>query len=89
MIGKIRNKNKSLEVINKIDFYGVDISVNYLNIAEEKGINVSLSMLEKLTFQKNIFDLIIYTDVLEHVLDSNISVNNLRNCLKKGGIFDY
>ena len=60
--------------------YGVEVSEYAREIAIQKGINF------KVPAKKNFFDLIVCTDVLEHVLDLNDSIKKILTVLKKGGI---
>ena len=75
-----------LERINEVNKFGVDISLEYLKISKEKGIDVCASMLEDLPYYDEFFDIIISTDVLEHVLDLNAVLFELKRILKRGGI---
>ncbi len=81
LIEKIKLSVKDIQ----IEFYGVDISLNCLTIAREKGINVALAKIEDLPYQENYFDIVICTDVLEHVIDLNSSINKMLGCLKQEG----
>lgn len=69
------------------DRYGLDIAPGYLNHAKKRGIEVCLSKIENMPYKENYFDLITCTDVLEHVLDLNLSINKIISCLKIGGFF--
>ncbi len=64
---------------------GVDISLEYLKIAEQRGLEVELSPVEKMPFHEGTFDLVTATDILEHVLDLNRAVKELLRVLKPGG----
>ncbi len=66
--------------------YGMDISMGYLKISKSKGTNVCLSAIEDMPYQENAFDLVICTDVLEHVLDLNLACNKLFSVLKENGM---
>lgn len=70
----------------EIEKHGVDISISYLEQAKQKGINVILSKIEELPYPDNYFDVIVTTDVLEHVLDLNKCVNQIQRVLKPEGI---
>lgn len=63
--------------------YGMDISNSYLLIAKDKGINVCFSLIEDCPYKTDFFDIIICTDVLEHVLDLNLAITNMLRVLKK------
>jgi SAM-dependent methyltransferase len=65
--------------------YGVDINLRYLKESSSKGIKASLAKIEELPYKDEYFDIIVCTDVLEHVLDINLAVRNILRTLKKGG----
>lgn len=69
----------------KVEKYGVDISNAYLVEAKDKGINVCLSKIEELPYFDNTFDVIVTTDVLEHVFDLNQCVKEIKRVLKPNG----
>ncbi len=83
LLEKLINK---VETSYELNLYGLDISLEYLKKAKEKGINVVLSKVEDIPFKKDFFDIIICTDVLEHVLDLNIAIKNILYTLSSGGI---
>lgn len=66
--------------------YGVDISLGYLEIARTKGIAVGYALMEELPFKPATFDLVVCTDVLEHVIDLNRCCANILNVLRPGGV---
>ena len=68
------------------DHWGTDISEDYLAIARERGLNVARARIEKTPFVREFFDLVVATDVLEHVLDLNRAVRELLRVLRPGGI---
>lgn len=76
---------KKIDGHNKIELYGMDISIGYLKEARKKGINVALSKIEDMPYSENFFDIIICTDVLEHVFDLNLAIKKILNVLKPGG----
>jgi 2-polyprenyl-3-methyl-5-hydroxy-6-metoxy-1,4-benzoquinol methylase len=65
--------------------YGVDISFGYLNVAKSFGIECSFAFAEDLPYVNEAFDLVIATDVLEHVLDLQKVSQELFRVLKPGG----
>lgn len=69
----------------ELDRYGMDISMKYLNIASKNGIKVCLSLIEDMPYSKNYFDIVICTDVLEHVIDLNLALKNILSVLKPEG----
>jgi ubiquinone/menaquinone biosynthesis C-methylase UbiE len=66
--------------------HGVDISKPYLDVARERGLDVTRCTIEKMPFPARTFDLVTATDILEHVLDLNAAVRELLRVLKRGGI---
>lgn len=66
--------------------YGMDISHEYLKHAKLKGIEVCLSRVEDMPYEDEYFDMVICTDVLEHVLDINLAVDKILSTLKAGGV---
>lgn len=65
--------------------YGVDISLKYLSTIQD-DIHLACAKLEDLPYKTCFFDGIICTDVLEHVLDLNKVIKELKRILKKDGI---
>jgi len=66
--------------------YGVDMSKDYVEVAHERGLKVYEARIEKMPFIRNVFDVVVCTDVLEHVLDLNAAVKELLRVLKPGGV---
>lgn len=75
ILSKLLNKKK----------YGVDISLNYLKNTRD-DIIACCADLEDLPYVDNFFDLIICTDVLEHVLHLDQVIHEISRVLKKNGI---
>ena len=65
--------------------YGIDISLDYLKIARKSGIQVFFSKIEDMPFKDSSFDLIVTTDVFEHVLDLDHCTREVLRVLKPGG----
>lgn len=72
---------------HKGDLYGVDTSAYALKLCNAKG-NFKLKRMnaEKLSFPENFFDVIIMSDIIEHVDDDIKVIENCRRILKTGGI---
>ncbi|MGF1530277.1 MAG: class I SAM-dependent methyltransferase [Puniceicoccaceae bacterium] len=66
--------------------YGLDVSHEYLLLAQKQGIEVCLARIEDFPYPPNIFDLVVCTDVLEHVLDLNLALERILFGLKSNGI---
>lgn len=75
-----------LSKVNKqVNKFGVDIDIEQLSRVD-KSINVCLSKVEELPYEDEYFDVIVCTDVLEHVIDLNLAIKNIIRCLKPEGI---
>src|SRR4030095_9320664 len=70
----------------KLEKYGMDISLEYLELARKNDINVCYSLVEDMPYKEETFDLVVATDVLEHVLDLNLSLRKMLAVLKPGGV---
>lgn len=66
--------------------FGMDISMGYLQRARAEGIDVCLSLIEDMPYRDGFFDVVVTTDVLEHVLDLNQAFDKILRVLKPGGI---
>lgn len=75
-----------LQKYDNLKKFGIDISKTYLKYAKTKGIDVSLSLVEDMPFKDHLFDIVVCTDVLEHVADLNSSVKQIKRVVKTGGI---
>jgi len=66
--------------------YGVDISKKAINLCGKKGLNkVFMRDATKTGFKKNEFDIIIASDVLEHIKRGKSALNEWKRILGKGG----
>lgn len=75
-----------LEMLPDYERYGMDIALPYLVHSEKKGIKVCMAAIEDMPYRKKFFDLVVCTDVLEHVLDLNLAITNMLSVLKAGGV---
>lgn len=66
--------------------FGCDISRDYLHIAAQRGIFTTECYAEEMPFPARSFDLVLSTDVLEHVLDLNAAVSEMLRVLCGGGV---
>lgn len=65
--------------------HGVDVSLDYLRRLTSSKIKVALANLEDLPYKEGLFDALVCTDVLEHVLDLYRAGLEIRRVLKPGG----
>jgi SAM-dependent methyltransferase len=77
---------KILQNFKKLNRFGLDISLPYLRQVKLAGIDVCLAKIEDMPYRDNFFDLIVCTDVLEHVVDLNLAIKNILSVLKPDGI---
>jgi 2-polyprenyl-3-methyl-5-hydroxy-6-metoxy-1,4-benzoquinol methylase len=66
--------------------YGMDITTQYLAHARANGIEVCYARIEDMPYREDVFDVVTCTDVLEHVLDINLSVEKIMTVLRPGGL---
>lgn len=74
-----------LELFPDLERSGIDISVDYLKLAQAKGIAPFLAKAEDMPFHDAMFDAVACTDVLEHVIDLNATLREIHRVLKPGG----
>ena len=77
---------KKLEKDGYKNIYGIDISTKAIELAQMRGVkNVAVMDGTNPTFEPQSFDLIIASDVLEHIEDASNALKNWYNILKPGG----
>jgi SAM-dependent methyltransferase len=67
--------------------YGIDISPTSVKRAREKNIDAQVIDVEtqKMPFERNYFDLLVCTELLEHLFDPSLLLSEIKRVLKKGG----
>ena len=75
-----------LDNFKHLNRFGLDISWGYIQHAKEKGVEVCLSRIEEIPYKNNYFDMLVSTDVLEHVLDLNLALREMMSVVKDDGI---
>jgi ubiquinone/menaquinone biosynthesis C-methylase UbiE len=68
------------------DLHGCDFNADYLEVAAERGVKTTLCDLEAMPYPDDAFVLVVTTDVLEHVLDLNKVIAEMKRVLKPGGV---
>jgi len=66
--------------------HGMDISRGYLKASQAAGIDVCYSRIEDMPYKSGTFDVIVCTDVLEHVLDLHLCCERMLSVLKDTGV---
>lgn len=76
-----------LSLLKNCEKIGVDIAEAYIKIAKRRGLNVFFHDIE-LPFDQHMgkFDIIIISDVLEHVLNPQRVLENIKKVLKRDGL---
>ncbi len=73
-----------LEKFPELERYGMDASLKMAVEARKKGIDTCCSMVEDIPYKKDFFDIVVCTDVLEHVLDLNLACSKILSVMKPG-----
>ena len=73
------------DLLLRIPGVGVEIAEPYLEVSRERGLEVQQGRIEDLPFEDEDFDVVICTDVLEHVVNIHAAVEELLRVLKDGG----
>ena len=69
--------------------FGIDVSKYAISVAKKRLSSATLkirSAEEKLPFEEDFFDMILFNDVLEHLENPKIALENIYKVLKKDGI---
>lgn len=70
--------------------FAVDPLVDFFKkrkLLKHSGVKMQKAVGESLPYTSNYFDIILLINVLDHVQDPQKVINEVRRCLKKGGIF--
>lgn len=65
--------------------HGIDVSVDYLKRLKSTNIELAMANLEDLPYHDALFDAVVCTDVLEHVLDLHKALAEIHRVLRPGG----
>lgn len=71
--------------LDELERYGIDIGWPNLRAASARGIECSFAKADDLPFVDAVFDVVVLTDVLEHVVDLNATLSEARRVLKPDG----
>lgn len=79
-LSKVRERKREL--------YGADITPVAVESAKEKvgGVNFSLQNLKNLNYEDGFFNVVICTEVIEHITDYHEAIKELKRVLKRGGL---
>ena len=75
-----------LQQCKEFECYGLDISLNYLReAAKETSAELCMSKVEDMPYFSDTFDVVVCTDVLEHVFDLHTTLKQIFRVLKPNG----
>ena len=77
---------KFLKRLNSDNAYGIDVSLNYLRQAISSNAELAKGRVEDTPYDDAVFDVVVCTDVLEHVLHLDAAVSELVRITKNGGL---
>ncbi len=66
--------------------YGIDISKDAINLCRKMNLNASLESAESTGFENEKFDVVICSDVLEHIKDQQKALKEWKRILKPSGV---
>lgn len=75
-----------LKEAKKCECYGLDISAYAIHELERKGIPGKLASLPRIPFPSQHFDVVIATEIFEHLYRLKKTLNSIRRTLKKDGV---
>jgi SAM-dependent methyltransferase len=70
----------------QLERHGMDLSADYLAHAQDRGLRVCLARVEDMPYRERYFDVVVCTDVLEHVLDLDAACRRLIDVVREGGV---
>lgn len=76
---------RMLSYFDNVTKYGIDISIDMATMSAEKGIISCMGNVENLPYTDNSMDMIICTDVLEHVFDLYRTLLEINRVIKPDG----
>lgn len=67
------------------DVFGFDLSKNAVEIAKKRGLKVKTGNLLEIPFEDSSFDVVFCSHVIEHIFDTNKTLEEFHRVLRKGG----
>jgi 2-polyprenyl-3-methyl-5-hydroxy-6-metoxy-1,4-benzoquinol methylase len=68
------------------EVYGTEFTDKQISYLNEKGIKTSLGKLTEFSFEKEMFDVIISSEVIEHINNPQVEITLFHSFLRKGGL---
>ncbi len=75
-----------LLIDKKNEVYGIEINKEVAEIAKQKGLEVKIQDVESsFGFEDNFFDVVVAGEIIEHVLDTDFFIDEIKRVLKPDG----
>ena len=75
-------------LIKNNEVYGIEISEKVAEIARLRGLKVKIQCIESgFDFEDNFFDCVVAAEVIEHILDTDFFIGEIKRVLKPNGFF--
>lgn len=77
----------SLLIKSGNEVYGIEINQQVAEIAKQKGVKVTVQDIEsRFNFKNNYFDVVVAAELIEHILDTDFFIDEIKRVLKPRGI---
>lgn len=68
------------------DVYGIEVSESVANLAKKKGVKVIVQDIEsKFNFDDKFFDIVVAGEIIEHILDVDLFIDNIKRVMMPDG----
>jgi len=75
-----------LLINNNNEVYGIEINKESAKLAKKRGLRVKVQdATETLGFKNDFFDIVVAGEIIEHILDTDFFINEIKRVLKPGG----
>jgi len=76
----------SLMIKNNNEVYGIEISEENARCATERGLKVKIQNIEsRLSFEDNFFDVVVAGEIIEHIVDTDFFIDEIKRVLNPNG----
>ncbi|MDA8161789.1 MAG: methyltransferase domain-containing protein [Desulfobacteraceae bacterium] len=77
----------SILIKNGNEVYGIEINPQVAENARQKGLKVKIQDIEnQFDFEDNFFDVVVAAEIIEHILDTDFFINEIKRVLKPKGV---
>jgi 2-polyprenyl-3-methyl-5-hydroxy-6-metoxy-1,4-benzoquinol methylase len=68
------------------EVYGIEINQEVAEIASQKGLKIKIQDIEsRFDFEDNFFDVVVAAEIIEHILDTDFFIDEIKRVLKPNG----